>query len=138
MADDERQLAVEGAQRVRVAACAMTAGLFYFGGQLWVAVVGGQEQTIGLLQGLAPAFHGMAAAKIDPRTVHEQFLVSHQYTLIASFLLSNIGTLLMVYRFATWRPPSSHARPRHRRSPCGSRPTGRPWWPCSCRPSRSR
>ena len=96
MADAERQLAVEGAQRVRVAACAMTAGLFYFGGQLWVAVVGGQEQTIGLLQGLAPAFHGMAAAKIDPRTVHEQFLVSHQYTLIASFLLSNIGTLLMV------------------------------------------
>ena len=62
MADAERQLAVEGAQRVRVAACALTAGLFFFGGQLWVAVIGAKEPTVGVLQGLYPAFHGMAAA----------------------------------------------------------------------------
>jgi hypothetical protein len=96
MADAERQLAVEGAQRVRVAACALTAGLFFFGGQLWVAVVGGKEPTIGILQGLRPALHGLAAAAVDPRTVHEQFLVSHQGPLIASFLISNIGALGML------------------------------------------
>ncbi len=96
MADAERQLAVEGAQRVRVAACALTAGLFFFGGQLWVAVVGAKEPTIGVLQGLAPAFHGLAAAAVDPRTIHEQFLVSHQYALIASFLISNLGALGML------------------------------------------
>jgi hypothetical protein len=96
MADAERQLAVEGAQRVRVAACALTAGLFFFGGQLWVAVIGAKEPTVGVLQGLYPAFHGMAAAKIDPRTIHEQFLVGHQYSLIASFLISNLGVLGMV------------------------------------------
>jgi hypothetical protein len=96
MADAERQLAVEGAQRVRVAACALTAGLFFFGGQLWVAVVGAKEPTIGVLQGLTPAFHGLAAAAVDPRTIHEQFLVSHQYSLIASFLISNLGALGML------------------------------------------
>jgi hypothetical protein len=96
MADAERQLAVEGAQRVRVAACALTAGLFFFGGQLWVAVIGAKEPTVGVLQGLAPAFHGMAAAMTDPRTVHEQFLVAHQYSLIASFVISNLGALGML------------------------------------------
>jgi hypothetical protein len=96
MADAERQLAVEGAQRVRVAACALTAGLFFFGGQLWVAVIGAKEPTVGVLQGLAPAFHGMSAAKIDPRTIHEQFLVGHQYSLIASFVISNLGALGML------------------------------------------
>ena len=96
MADAERQLAVEGAQRVRVAACALTAGLFFFGGQLWVAVVGAKEPTIGVLQGLVPAFHGLAAAGTDPRTIHEQFLVGHQYALIASFLISNLGALGML------------------------------------------
>ena len=96
MADAERQLAVEGAQRVRVAACALTAGLFFFGGQLWVAVIGAKEPTVGVLQGLYPAFHGMAAAMVDPRTVHEQFLVAHQYSLIASFVISNLGALGML------------------------------------------
>ena len=96
MADAERQLAVEGAQRLRVAACAVVAGLFFFGGQLWVTTIGAKEQTIGILQGLAPALHGLRAAAIDPRTVHEQFLVHNQVALIAAFVISNLGTLAMI------------------------------------------
>jgi hypothetical protein len=96
MADAERQLAVEGAQRPRVAAAAVLAGLFFFGGQLWVAAIGAKEQTVGVLQGLAPAFKGLAAATIDPRTVHEQFLVHHQVALIVAFVISNLGTLAMI------------------------------------------
>jgi len=96
MADVERQLAVEGAQRLRVAALSVLAGLFFFGGQLAVTAVGAKEQTIGVLQGLAPALHGLSAAAIDPRTVHEQFLVHHQVALIAAFLISNLGALAMI------------------------------------------
>ncbi len=96
MADAERQLAVEGAQRLRVAACAVVAGMFFFGGQLWVTTIGAKEQTIGILQGLAPALHGLRAAAIDPRTVHEQFLVHNQVALIAAFVISNLGTLAMI------------------------------------------
>jgi hypothetical protein len=96
MADAERQLAVEGAQRLRVAACSVAAGLFFFGGQLAVTAVGAKEQTIGVLQGLAPALQGLRAAAIDPRTVHEQFLVHNQVALIAAFLVSNLGALAMI------------------------------------------
>ena len=96
MADAERQLAVEGAQRLRVAACAVVAGMFFFGGQLWVTTIGAKEQTIGILQGLAPALNGLRAAAIDPRTVHEQFLVHNQVALIAAFVISNLGTLAMI------------------------------------------
>jgi hypothetical protein len=96
MADAERQLAVEGAQRLRAAASAVLAGLFFFGGQLWVTAIGAKEQSIGVLQGLAPAFNGQAAARIDPRTVHEQFLVNHQVPLLAAFAISAIGTLAMI------------------------------------------
>lgn len=96
MTDAERQLEVEGAHRVRVAGFAMAAGLWFFGGQLWVALVGSKEQTVGLLQGLTPAFHNLAAAAVDPRTVHETFLVHNQFSLIAAFLISNIGALAMI------------------------------------------
>jgi hypothetical protein len=96
MADAERQLAVEGAQRVRVAALSVVAGVFFFGGQLWVTAIGAKEQTIGVLQGLEPALHGLRAAAVDPRTVHEQFLVHHQVALIAAFVISNLGALAMI------------------------------------------
>jgi hypothetical protein len=96
MADAERQLAVEGAQRPRVAAFALVSAIFFFGGQLWTTAVGSKEKTIGILQGLAPAFKGMAAALVDPRTIHEQFLVNHQWPLIAGFVLSGLGALAMI------------------------------------------
>jgi hypothetical protein len=96
MADVERQLAVEGAQRVRVAAASIVAGLFFFGGQLWVTAIGTKEKTIGILQGLTPALHGHVAAAVDPRIVHEQFLVHYQVSLIAAFVISNLGALAMI------------------------------------------
>jgi hypothetical protein len=96
MADAERQLAVEGAQRVRIAACALVAGLFFFGGEVWLTALGSREPSIGALQGLAPAFKGVAAAVTDPRTIKEQFLVNNQFPLIAAFVLSGIGVLAMI------------------------------------------
>jgi hypothetical protein len=97
MADDaERQLAVEGAQRLRVAAASVTAGLLYFGGQLWAAATEAKDQSVGVLQALTPAFHGLGAAATDPRTVHERFLVQHQATLIIALAISSIGALAMI------------------------------------------
>ena len=96
MVDAERQLVVEGAQRSRVAACAVLAGVLFFGGQVWVTLTGTSEPTIGLLQGLAPAFKGLKEAVIDPRTIKEQFLVHHEFALIAGFAISGIGVLAMI------------------------------------------
>jgi hypothetical protein len=96
MADPERQLAVEGAQRFRVAAFALVAGLLFFGGEVWISAIGASEPTVGLLQGLIPAFHGHAAAATDPRTIKELFLVHNQFALIAAFVVSNLGVLAMI------------------------------------------
>jgi len=97
MADAERQLQVEGAQRTRVGACAVVAGLLFFGGQVLITLIGAKEKSIGVLQGLAPAFNGQAAARVDPRTVHEQFLVHYQWSLIGGFVISCVGVLLMIF-----------------------------------------
>jgi hypothetical protein len=96
MADAERQLAVEGAQRLRVAVLAVLSGVLFFGGQIWITLIGTKEPTIGLLQGLAPAFQGLKEAKVDPRTIKEQFLIHHQVPLVAAFAISGIGVLMMI------------------------------------------
>jgi hypothetical protein len=118
MADAERQLAVEGAQRPRVAVLAVLSGVLFFAGQLWIALTGAKEPSIGVLQGLAPAFKGLKEAVSDPRTIKEQFLVHHQFALIAAFVISGIGMIAMIaplrylagaerYRAATPSPLTS-------------------------------
>jgi hypothetical protein len=97
MAEAERQLALERAQRRWVAALSVLAGVCLFAGELWATVVESKDPAIGLLQGLAPAMHGKAAALVDPRTVHEQFLVHHQVTLIIALLLSALGAIAMIF-----------------------------------------
>ena len=91
MADAERQLAVEGAQRPRVAALAVLAGILFFGGQLWTTVIVSKEASIGVLQGLAPAFSGLRRRLTRSAHDQEQFLVHHQFALIAGFVISGIG-----------------------------------------------
>jgi hypothetical protein len=97
MAEAERQLALEGAQRRWVAPLSVLAGVCLFAGELWATIVESKDPTIGLLQGLAPALSGHAAATIDPRTAHEQFLVNHQVTLIIALLLSAAGAVAMIF-----------------------------------------
>lgn len=97
MAEAEPQLAVEGAQRARVAAFSVAAGLLLFAGNLWSALIEAKSPTVGLLQGLGPALHGAAAAAIDPRTLQEQFLANHQVTLILAVVLSAVGAVAMSF-----------------------------------------
>src|ERR1700738_481412 len=96
MAEAERQLTVEGAQRLRVAVASVFAGILLFGGDLWVGLIQAKDPSIGLLQGLAPALRGAAASAIDPRTAHEQFVIHHQTSLILGFLVSSLGALALI------------------------------------------
>jgi rhodanese-related sulfurtransferase len=97
MAEAERQLALERAQRRLVAALSLLAGVCLFAGELWATVTESKDPTIGLLQGLAPAIQGKAAALVDPRTAHEQFLVHHQSTLIFALVVSALGAIAMIF-----------------------------------------
>ena len=91
MADAEHQLAVEGAQRMRVGALAVLSGVLLFGGELWAAVIEAKTPTVGIFQGLRPALSGLAAATVDPRTAQEHFLVHHQLPLIASLVIGSVA-----------------------------------------------
>jgi hypothetical protein len=95
--EDERQLAVEGAQRLRVGICAVVAGFMLFAGDLWASAIESSSPTVGLLQGLSPALHGMAVAHTDPRTLGLQFLVHDQFPLLASSLVAAIGAVVMTF-----------------------------------------
>jgi len=59
----------------------------------WVAVVGAKEPTIGVLQASCRRSMGSRPRASTRATIHEQFLVGHQYALIASFVISNLGAL---------------------------------------------
>ena len=97
MADAERQLAVEGAQRRRVGLLAVLAGVLLFAGELWAAVVEAKTPTVGLFQGLRPALNGLAAAAVDPRTNQERFLVHHQAALIAALVIGAVGWIAVTF-----------------------------------------
>jgi len=97
MTEDERQLAVEGAQRMRVGALAVLAGFMLFAGDLWASAVESSSPTVGLLQGLNPALHGLAAAHTDPRTLGLRFLVHDQLPLLAASLVAALGAVAMTF-----------------------------------------
>jgi hypothetical protein len=95
--DDQRQLALEGAQRMRIGALAVLAGFLLFAGDLWASAVESSSPTVGLLQGLTPALHGAAAALTDPRTLGLRFLVHDQLPLLAASLVAALGAVAMTF-----------------------------------------
>jgi hypothetical protein len=97
MTEDERQLAVEGAQRMRVGVLAVLGGFMLFAGDLWASAVESSSPTVGLLQGLRPALHGAAAAAVDPRTAGLRFLVHDQVPLLAASLIAALGAVAMTF-----------------------------------------
>ncbi|MEA2371303.1 MAG: hypothetical protein QOH12_1697 [Solirubrobacteraceae bacterium] len=97
MDDRERQLASEGGRRTKVAICAVVAGLLVFAGSAYGDyVVFANYPTIGLLQALSPAIHGVARAGVDPRSAHIIFTAHHQAGLIFASFIVGVGTLLMI------------------------------------------
>ncbi len=97
MDDRERQLELERARRTTVAAFAIAAGLLVFIGSAYGDyVVFAHYPTIGLLQALTPALHGVAKGSIDPRSAHVIFTSHHAAGLIFASAIVGIGTLAMV------------------------------------------
>jgi len=97
MDDRERQLALERERRTKVAACAIAAGLLVFVGSAYGDyVVFANYPTIGLLQALGPALHGVAKGAIDPRSAHIIFTSHHASGLIFASFIVGVGSLFMI------------------------------------------
>jgi hypothetical protein len=97
MDDRERQLALEKERRTKVAMCALAAGLLVFIGSAYGDyVVFAHYPTIGLIQALTPALHGVAKGAADPRSAHLIFTAHHIDGLIFASLIVGIGSLAMI------------------------------------------
>ncbi len=97
MDDRERQLASEKERRTKVAISAVIAGLLVFAGSAYGDyVVFARYPTIGLLQALSPAIHGVGNAAVDPRSAHIIFTAHHAAGLIFASAIVGLGTLAMI------------------------------------------
>jgi hypothetical protein len=89
-------LATEARQRRPAALLALLAALLYFFGKLVTGLVDSKDPSVGVLQGLAPAFKGLRTAAQDPRTGEEAFLSHHAFGFIASSLAASLGIIAMI------------------------------------------
>jgi hypothetical protein len=97
MDDRERQLELERERRTKVAICAVAAGLLVFAGSAYGDyVVFAKYPTIGLLQALTPALHGVAKSTVDPRSAHVIFTSHHAAGLIFASVIVGLGSLAMI------------------------------------------
>ncbi len=93
MDDLEPQLALEAAGRSRVSIASIAAGLLLLGGVVYNLAAFSTLPTVGVIQGLAPALRGQAAAAVDPHTALLGFYNSRGVSLILAAVFVALGTL---------------------------------------------
>lgn len=89
-----RQLELEAAERPRVVAAGVGAGVLLLGGALY-GVVGLHQPRVGVVQGLAPALTGTPDPRFDPRSAEIIFSAHHAAKIITSACISAIGIAAM-------------------------------------------
>jgi hypothetical protein len=98
-----RQLELEAAERPRVVAAGVGAGVLLLGGALY-GVVGLKQPRVGIVQGLAPALKGIADPHVDPRTAEIVFSAHHAARIITSACISAIGiaaiSIVLLYLYS--------------------------------------
>jgi hypothetical protein len=91
------QLAWEGAWRSRVAIAAIAGGAMLLAGALYgTLVVLAGLPTVGLVEGLAPALHGIKEAAVDPHVARLAFIDHHAAGLVLAAILVALGTLALI------------------------------------------
>ena len=105
-----RQLELEAAERPRVVAAGVGAGVLLLGGALY-GVVGLKQPRVGVVQGLAHALKGIPDPRVDPRSAEIIFSAHHAARIITSACVSAIGiaaiaiVLLYLYSAVNARRP---------------------------------
>jgi hypothetical protein len=96
--DTREQLAREKWRRNRLSAPAFGGGFLYLLSAITISETLNGAPTVGLLQGLKPAFSGEASPAVSPRTDEVKFISSHAFALIAGSTLVAIaiGVLTLI------------------------------------------
>jgi hypothetical protein len=114
----KEQVSAEAYRRGRLAVPAFAGGFLYLLGGIIASTTLKGAPTVGLLQGLVPAFNGEVNPSVSPRTGEVKFISHHAFPLIAGSVLSAIAVivltlvLLLLVDATRFRRPSSWAAVR--------------------------
>jgi len=117
-AEIRAQVASELNRRSRLAVPAFAAGVLYLLSSIITSSTLNGAPTVGVLQGLAPAFSGVANPTVSPRAAEVKFISHNASPLIAGSVLAALAigvltlVLLLLYDGARFRRPETwpHAR----------------------------
>ncbi|HEX5224998.1 MAG TPA: hypothetical protein VFW29_07695 [Solirubrobacteraceae bacterium] len=117
-AEIRQQVASELHRRARLAVPAFAAGVLYLLSSIIISSTLNGAPTVGLLQGLAPAFSGVSEPPVSPRAGEVKFISHHASPLVVGSLLAAVAIgvltliLLLLLDGARFRRPETwpHAR----------------------------
>jgi hypothetical protein len=89
--DIRSQVEHEQARRTRLSVPAFAGGFLYVLSAIIINQTLSGAPTVGLLQGLAPAFSGVANPTVSPRTPEVKFISAHSFPLIAGSTIAAVG-----------------------------------------------
>ncbi|HEX3511684.1 MAG TPA: hypothetical protein VHT27_11370 [Solirubrobacteraceae bacterium] len=111
-----QQLSFEIARRNRLAVPAFAGGVLYLLSSIIISATLNGAPTVGLLQGLAPAFSGVADPRVSPRAEEVKFISHHAGPLIGGSVIAAIAVavltlvLLLLVKATRFRRPETFAR----------------------------
>jgi hypothetical protein len=113
--ETREQLAFEIARRNRLAVPAFAGGVLYLLSSIIISATLNGAPTVGVLQGLAPAFNGEADPAVSPRAEEVKFISHHAGPLIGGSVIAAIAVgaltliLLLLVNATRFRRPASFA-----------------------------
>jgi hypothetical protein len=94
--DIRQQVANESERRARLAVPAFAGGFLYLLSAIIISSTLNGAPTVGLLQGLAPAFSGESHPAVSPRTPEVKFISHHAFSLIAGSVLAAVAVAVLM------------------------------------------
>jgi hypothetical protein len=90
------QVARESGYRERLGVPSFGGGVLYLLGGIIVSQTLSGAPTVGLLQGLTPAFRGEANPAVSPRTAEVKFISHHGFALVAGSTLTAVAVVILM------------------------------------------
>ncbi len=90
-AEVKQRVAFESARRARLGVPAVAGGVLYLLSGIILNATLKELPTVGIVQGLEPAFRGEASPAVSPRAAEVRFIDHHAFGLIAGSVLSAIA-----------------------------------------------
>jgi hypothetical protein len=107
----KEQVARETERRSRLAVPAFAGGFLYLLSAIIISATLSGAPTVGLVQGLSPALHGISEPAVSPRTPEVKFISHHAAQLVSASVLAAIAVGVLVLILLLLADATSFRRP---------------------------